>query len=185
MKTGRLRDLSYRDVVAHYELLLCDDPNTCKRGFSVHQHDIGHFDGMGHIHWSRADTLVTRRGLRSLLVAIAGVMLKHSTSRLPTWERLYEANLWAWKEGVRTWHVQFTQDMSRGDRLRAYRQASRSGVPIRVVNFPAYQWMRGRRKNWLEGLSSSGNRSSVTSLSSSGSTSPPPPAESTSLRQSA
>jgi hypothetical protein len=184
MKPG-LGDLSYREVLDHYALILCSDPATCKRAFSVHQHERGTYDGMGHIHWSRADTRVTRRGLRSLLVAVAGVMLKHSTRRLPDWERLYEANLWAWKEGIQTWRIQFTQEMSKEDRLRAYRQASRLGVPVRVVNFPAYQWMRGRRKNWHEGHSSSGSRSSVTSPTSLATSSRRRPDASTSLRQSA
>ena len=153
--------MSYRQVLDHYALILCDNPATCKRNISAHQHQVGTFDGMGHIHWSRANTRVTRRGLRSLLVAVAGVTLKHSTRTLPTWERLYEANLWAWKEGVRTWHVQFTQEMSKEDRLRAGRMAARMGDPVRIVNFPAYQWMRGRKKQWQEEHPSTGKRSSA------------------------
>jgi len=183
MRPGRFREMSYQEVLDHYQLILCADPKTCKRRISVHKHTIGTFDGMGHIHWSRADTKVTRRGMRSLLVAVAGVMLKHSTSKAPEWEKLYEANLWAWREGMQTWHVQFTQEMSKKDRLKAARLAA--AEPVRVTNFAAYQWMRGRRKKWHQGHTSSGTRSSATSLPSSASTRRRLPVETRSLVQSA
>jgi hypothetical protein len=145
MRPGQLRKLRYRDVIDHYGLILCDNPATCKRSLSVHQHDIGAYDRMGHIHWSRADTLTTRRGLRRLLVAIGGVLSKHSTRSIPEWQKLYEANLWAWKAALMTWHVQITQEMSKQDRLRAMRIGGRAA---RANNFAAYQWMRGRKKQW-------------------------------------
>lgn len=144
MKNG-VSGLRYRDILDHYKLILCEDPVTCKQKLSTYQHDKGTFDRYGHIHWSRVDQRVTRRGLRSLLVAVAGVYLKHSAST-PTWQRLYEANLWAWEEGMSTWHIQFTQEMSKNDRMRAARLTK--DMPMRSINFAAYQWMRGRKKTW-------------------------------------
>lgn len=144
MRPGQLRELTYRAVLDYYELLLCDG-SACARGWSVYKHDICSYDRMGHIHWSKADVALTRRGLRRLLVAIGGIELKHNTRSIPTWQKLYEANVWAWAEGMRVWHVQFTQEMSKADRMRAYRLA---GNEVRKINEPAYQWMRGRKKNW-------------------------------------
>lgn len=142
------KSMSYRKVIAHYDLILCDSPVACDRDLSVNRHVVGAADRMGHIHWSRADHKVTRRGLRSLLVVIAGVHLKHSRRLLPEWERLYEANIWAWKEALNTWKQQITQEMSKNDRMRAARLAR--GQRLRSTNFPLYQWMRGRKKQWTD-----------------------------------
>lgn len=142
-------------MLKHYELILCDNAATCRR-LSIHQHEICTADGMGHIHWSGVDRQTTRRGMRRLLKAIASVELKHDTRRIPAWQKLYEANVWAWEEGLHTWHIQFTQEMSKADRLRAYRLG---GSQARTTNFPAYQWMRGRNKRWLVSPLSTGSSS--------------------------
>lgn len=138
--------LTYRQVLDHYGMILCESHLTCKRRWSRQRHLVGAADGMGHIHWSRANSKVTRRGLRSLLVVIAGVTLKHDTSKVPKYQKLYEANVWAWEEGIKTWKVQFTQEMSKTDRLRAKRLARND--KIRSTNMALYQWMRGRKKEW-------------------------------------
>jgi hypothetical protein len=144
LRPGHLRELTYRQVIAHYKLILCEGPDRCRKHWSQYKHDICSYDSAGYIHWSKADVPLTRRGLRRLLVAIGGVMLKHEAE--PEWRKLYEANVWAWAEGINTWHVQFTQDMSKEDRLRAHKLG---GTEARKTNFAAYQWMRGRNKKWL------------------------------------
>ena len=144
--TPIFKGLSYRTVINHYGLILCDG-TACGRRWSVNRHLVGKADTMGHIHWSRADAKMTRKGLRELLVTIAAVPLKFSTRNIPTWQQLYESNIWAWKEGKQTWRVLFTQQMSHRDRELAWWLA-RNEPHLRAAHFAAYQWMKGRGHTW-------------------------------------
>lgn len=147
---------TYREVVEHYGLRLCtEEPENCKRKLSGRKHRYGGADSMG-VHLTGADSRhVTKKGLRTVLKACAQVVLKHHRGeRKPLWLRLYEEDVWAWREADRTWKVRLSGSLSDRDRERVINDAYRRGVHLRSDHQTIYRWAtahfyRGRHAEQL------------------------------------
>ena len=132
---------TYRAVVEHYGLRLCTDAATCRRRRSEVAHRYARGDSMGWFHMQDADTRkVTKKGMRMVLKEIASVKLDHYRRGTPTWQRLYEQDVWAWKEGDLVWKIRFPSSMSDKDRQRVLRSAAWNRVKLRSQHTAIYRW---------------------------------------------
>ena len=138
--TERLYErFTYRQIVEHYELMLCVDHKTCRRKVSQVKHRYGGADSMGYIHLQDADTrMVTRKGLRTVLKAIARVKLK--TFDAPVWERLYLEDTWVMSEAQHTWRVRIPGELNDKDRARVLSSAAWHKVRLRTNHTAIYRW---------------------------------------------
>lgn len=110
----------------------------------IHQVGVmwgGHIHALQHTPHRPQDTdsrHVTRKGMRTVLKAIAQVVLELHDK--PVWKRLYEEDTWAWSEGDETWKVRFTAEASDKDRERVIRSAKWEGVHLRTDHPHIYRW---------------------------------------------
>lgn len=137
---------TYRQVATdEYGRLMCGSHIGCPKKLSASAHHTGKVDGAGVIHWNHADLTPRRPGMRRFLMLVGWAQNDRTWERLPLWERLYRANVWATIEARQRFHIIIPGTASLKDRRKAERDAHRRHVKVRTTSFMAYQWMRGPR----------------------------------------
>lgn len=139
----KFRGLTYRRVATGF--ITCENFATCKRAFSKSRHKEGYADGMGHLHWTGFDNHMTTAGLHKLLVMIASVRLNHSGRRLPRWQKIWEREVWAYREARERYHIRIPRALTMSARNEARHWARKERPSARSLNFAAYQWFTSRR----------------------------------------
>lgn len=132
---------TYRQVAAdEYGLFMCSSHDGCRNKLSASAHRRGVVKAGGVIHYSHADTMPRKTGLRRFLLLVGWALHRREWQALPPWERIYVHNIWVYREARARFHTMITVKETTKDRGRAARLAYRSGVKLRSCNFLAYQW---------------------------------------------
>lgn len=142
MKGRPLHGLTYRDVVRHYGLEMCESHIGCAADFSREAHYRGRYDQHRVIHCSRLGAPARKVRLGEVLALVAGPILGHPEKQTPLWMRIYEANTWATKEAKFIWGVQIPRENSLRARRKVLKLARFSRVRLRYHHPAVYQWAR-------------------------------------------
>ena len=127
----------------HYGVEMCASHVDCPKKFGRNAHWQGRVDRAGMIHWRKADTRSTRRGVRHLYKLLALVHHREWWT-LPRWKKLHLTNVWAFKEVQRTLHIRVRKEWSYQDRKQAYLWVMRSRTKpssLRHKDRRFYKWL--------------------------------------------
>ena len=123
-----------------WDIPMCSSAIGCKKGWSIYIHKHGRTDNAGTVHWDKADTRATKRGVRNLAKLIA-IAYNSKWRAEPVWMRLYLVNVWATEQIKSKLHYRVRASWSAQDRARAKRLAYRKHRKIRTDHRNFYTWM--------------------------------------------